>query len=375
LILALLCVVGSPAPSVADDLHPHARAGATVYSESMHTSVVSTYASAGARLPGELEAELDWSADIISSASVDVITAATDRVEERRNQFGATLSRESLATDFDLSAGYTFSFEHDSYAHVAHVEARQGFLEDNLALELSYGLSYNRLGMRGEPRERWRQLWVHTLDVGMMVVLDPRTEMELIYSGGLSDGYLASRYRRVPITFRQDLRQTAWVDEAVPDTRIRHAITLRGARALSEHWIGRASYRFYWDGWGITGHTVELAASVALPGHITLSGRARGAQQSGASFYEPVYASLSRYRTRDRRLSRHLAGSAGLAATLDLSSYVDFDGFELRASADGVLYSFHDYVLPRLDDFGGADWAELGEIRGLIVQLQLKVRR
>jgi len=373
--LVAACGLTPASGSLADDLHPRGAAGVTVYSESMDTSIVSTHANVGLRLPHELELDAAWSADIISSASVDVVTAATDRIDERRNQGGITLGRESVLPDLDLDAGYTFSIERDSYAHVGHVGARQGFLEDNLAISLDYGISYNRLGLRDEAMSRWRPLWVHTLDLGLTYILNPRTQVELIYSGGLSRGYHSSRYRRVPITFRQDLRATDWVDEVEPDTRQRNAFTLRGEHAFGDRFIASADYRFYWDTWGVTGHTLRLGTSVELPGHVTLSLQARGSQQSGASFYQRIYSYPTAYRTRDRRLSPHLSGMAGAAIAWNLGSYVHLDTLELRASVDGVIYTFNDYAVPQLDSLGGAPWTTLGDVTGLIIHVEVGVRR
>jgi len=373
--LLLACSSASPWGIRADDLQPRGTAAVNVYSESMNTSVVSTSATGGVRLPHELELDVGWSADIISSASVDVITAATDRIDELRNQGSVAVSRAFVGRDLDLDASYTFSIERDSYSHVAHVGARQGFFDDDLSLSLAYGLSYNRLGLRDEQMSKWRPLWVHTLDLGLTYVLNSQTQLELIYSGGFSKGYHASRYRRVPITYRQDLRATEWVDEVEPNSRIRNAISLRGEHAFGERWIASLGYRFYRDSWGVMGHTIRVGVSVDLPGHLTLSLRARGSQQGAASFYESIYSSRTRYRTRDRRLSPHLTGMAGAAVAWDLGSYVGWDALELRASADGVLYRFDDYVAPRLDSFGGAPWRTLGDLTGLVLHVELRLRR
>lgn len=376
-LAALVALFGS-APSSrtsADDLAPRGTAGVTVYAESMDTSIVTTSATAGLRLPGELELDVAWTADVISSASVDVISAATDRIDELRNQAGLTLRRESVAPDLDVDAGYAFSTERDSYSHIAHAGARQGWLDDNVSLSLDYGLSYNRMGIRDEDVSKWRPLWVHTLDLGVTYILNPETQLELIYSGGYSHGYHANRYRRVPITFRQDLRATEWIDESAPDTRLRNALTVRGERALGKRWIASAGYRFYWDSWGVVGHTLMLGASVELPEHVTLSVRARGSQQSAAAFYETIYTSTTEYRTRDRRLSPHLSGLAGAAIAWNLGPYVDLESLELRASVDGLIYAFDDFVVPALDGFGGAPWTTLGDLTGLVFHVQIGVRR
>ncbi len=372
----LLAVVGGTplAPASADDLHPRATAGLSVYSESMDTSVVSASATAGARVPGDVEVDASWSADVISSASVDVITAATNAIDDLRNQVGLTASREDVAPDLDLDAGYAYSFERDSYSHIAHAGARQGFFESNLVAALDYGLSYNRMGIRDEDSSKWRPLWVHTLDVGVTYLLNPETQVELIYSGGFSHGYHANRYRRVPITFRQDLRATEWVEETAPDQRLRNAFTVRAARALGDRWIVSADYRFYFDTWGVTGHTVTLGTSVDLAGGLSLELRARGSQQSGASFYDDIYTTTTEYRTRDRRLSPHLSGLAGAALTWNFGRYVDWDTLELRASVDGLVYSFDEFMVPELTSFGAAPWAPLGDVTGLVFHVQIGAR-
>lgn len=375
LLWLLACATLLPAGGRADDPQPRAEAGVGVYSESMDTSIVSTHASAGARLPGELDVDLAWGADIISSASVDVITAATDRVDELRNQGTLSLARESVLPDLDLGGSYTFSIERDSYAHVGQVSATQSFLEQNLSLKLAYGLSYNRLGLSDEARSRWRALWVHSLELAVTRLLDADTALTLTYSGGYSDGYHASRYRRVPVTFRGDLRGAEWFEEREPDHRLRHAITLQVERAQGRRLLLDGSYRFYWDDWGVLGHTLSVRAAVELPHDLRVSLRARGSQQSAASFYESLYASQRQYLTRDRRLSPQLTGTVGLALAYDLGPKLGWDRLELRLGADGVFYRYSDYVIPRLDSLGGAGFDRLRHLEGLVLQIQVGVRR
>ena len=356
------------------DLAPRGHAGIIRYDESMDTHITTTYAGAGARVPGDLELDLSWEADAISSASVDVVTAATDAVDDLRNEFGLNARREAIVEDLDVNGGYAVSFERDSYSHIGHAGAQYSLLQKNLVVAVGYGLSYNRMGVRDEPIGSWRPLWVHSGDVGATYIIDPSTQVEFIYSAGFSHGYHANRYRRVPVTWRQDLRGAAWVEEAAPDQRVRNAFTLRGQRTIGEDLILSADYRLYFDTWGVVGHTATLGSTIELPANLSLRLRVRGAVESGADFYEVVYESLSEYRTRDRRLSPHLSGLAGLALTWNLGPQVGLENLELRAAVDGLVYRFDDYIAPSLDSFGNATWHTLGDLTGVVAQFGIGVR-
>ena len=181
-------------------------------------------------------------------------------------------------------------------------------------------------------------------------------------------------YRRVPVAFRTDLRGAQWVDEAVPDTRLRHAITGKLRHAFSSRLLGFLDYRFYVDSWSVVGHMAELRLALRLGSELTLQARARGTVQGAASFYRPTYDVPTVYRTRDRRLSSHLSAMVGGAIIWQLGPATDLEALNLRLSVDGVFWNYDDFLLPSVLPTSEADQRTLGLVQGIVAQLGIEVR-
>ena len=357
----------------AQDPEVRARAGLTIYSDDQETTIYSPFATAGTKLPEDIDVNVAWEADVISSASVDVVTAATSRISELRNELSLNASRESLFEDFDLRASYTHSFEQDAFSHAASVGARQGFFGNNLEIGLQYAFSFNRIGLPTDSEDLWHTLLVQNLDLDVVLLLDPSTQLTLLYSGAWLDGYQQSPYRRVPINWQTDLRGAQWLDEQSPGTRIRNALTARLRRAFGPRVLTYVDYRFYADTWSVIGHTVQLRGVVRLGETIAFQLRARGTYQGAASFYRPTYEVPTTYRTRDRRLSTHFSGVVGASINFLLGSFAGVDALNLRLAVDGVAFHYDEFLVMVLDPRGGATQDTLGWVFGMVAQASLGV--
>jgi len=348
---------------------PHGQAGASLYSDDQATTIVTPRAGAGAALPGALDLEAHWSADVITSASVDVVTAATTHMQELRNEVGVTLARENLVRDLDVDGGYSWSTENDADSHTWSAGAKVSLLDQNLDLALRAGTSWNRLGVLDQPIGEWDTLWVHNADLGATVVLDRHTTAELVASGFWAVGQQANPYRRVPVSTGEDLRRAEWLPELVPDSRLRGAVTARLRRALGRRWVASAEARLYGDDWGVLSGTESLEVVVELGAGLSLRARERGTLQSGASFYHQRYDSDATFRTRDRRLSRHESLSGGLAVQWAVGRFATARAVDFMASADALAWSFHDFLGPALSSTGQADMETLGWVTGFVGQV------
>ncbi len=348
---------------------PHGQAGASLYSDDQATTIVTPRAGAGATLPGALDLEAHWSADVITSASVDVITAATTHMQELRNEVGAVLVRENLVRDLDVDGGYTWSTENDTDSHSFNAGAKVSLLDQNLDLVFRAGTSWNLIGVLDQPIGEWETLWVHNADVGATVVLDRHTTAELLASGFWAVGQQANPYRRVPVTTGVDLRRADWLPELVPDSRLRGAATARLRRAIGSRWVAAAEARLYGDDWGVLSGTESLEVVVELGAGLSLRARERGTMQGRASFYRMRYDSDATYPTRDRRLSPHESVSGGLAVQWAVGRFATARAVDLLASADALAWSYHDFLGPALSSTGQADMEPLGWVTGFVGQV------
>jgi hypothetical protein len=369
--VVILVIALAPRPAAAEPLvtSPQGQAGASLYTDDMSTTIVTPRAGAGARVTGALDLEAHWSADVITSASVDVITAATTRMEELRNEVGVTLARENLLRDVDVDGGYSWSTENDTDSHTFTGGAKLSILDQNLDLAIRAGTSYNRIGVLDQPADEWDDLWVHDADLSATVVIDPRTTAELVASGFLALGQQANPYRRVPVTTGIDLRRAAWLPELVPDERLRGAATLRLRRALGDRWVASVEGRLYGDDWGVRSLTESLELVLEIGGGLSVRARERGTLQGAAHFYRERYEDDSTYRTRDRRLSPHESLSGGLALQWAVGRFATASPIDLIVAGDALAWNYHDFMGPSLSSTGQASMEQLGWVTAFIGQV------
>lgn len=281
--------------------------------------------------------------DVISAASVDVVSQASKRFSEVREEGNLALSHGF--GDVLASLNYRGSTEPDYLSHGfgTGFQARLGSPDSTLSSH--YQVTFDTVGRHGTPYSVWsRPLTSHAVDLSFTQNLDRQTVLRGVYSLTVQDGYMEKPYRFVPLFDASGLtrartdgvvlgldtfdryRLASRPSEEVPDLRIRHALAVRGLRYLDPlHTSLRLDYRFYFDDWGMRAHTAELALVDELSSHWLFSVFTRGYTQNAASFYRRVYLvsaadEIPRFRTVDRKLSPYHALTGGVRGTLRLSS-------------------------------------------------------
>jgi hypothetical protein len=277
-----------------------------VYTDSDHTTVVSPLValSRDAWRGGTLSAS--YVADVVSSASIDVISNATKKMTDYRSEITAGLSQKLRATTIDAS--YIYSIENDYESHNIALGFSQDLFEKNSTIALGYTFAYNNVGRSGDQLFH-RTLMVNGIGASWTQVFTKRTIGQLSYSFAYNDGYQASPYRFVPVA-AADGSTLYKVPETDPDQRIRHAFVA----ALNQH-IGldsafQADYRIYFDSWGLQAHTIQLRYFITWK-DVTLRLRERFYYQSKADFFKSRYTDLQPYMTFDRELSTFWSNVAG----------------------------------------------------------------
>lgn len=323
-------------------------ASSTLYfrTDTDHTTVVSPRVRAGADAPSGTRVDAAYSADVWTSASIDIATSASKPITEQRDQLDLRASQ--LLGDTTLSAAYRFSIEPDYRSHGATLSVRQNLANNSTSLGLSASLLLDRVGRSGDPAF-WRSLGTLDTRLSLTQVLDPSTWIEGVYELGYATGYLASPYRYIAIGPGRPTCRTkdaVCVPEVLPDQRLRHALALNARRALNERFALGASYRFYGDGWSLFSHTGQASLSFMPGDNSLLALDYRFYAQSSAKYYSARVASLNqlgRYATRDKELSPFT--SHRLAFTLQHAIKVSdtFQRLELGAIVGPTLYLFSDF--------------------------------
>jgi len=254
-----------------------------------------------------------YSIDAWTGASVDVITAATEAIHEKRNEVDANVG-QSLGA-LSLSLNYRLSYETDYLSHGITLGARRDFANKNTTLAFDLLGSYDLVGRSGDPGfSEPAQTAGARLTISQ--VIDPHTIAEVGWQSTFVHGFQSSPYRFVAIGDTGTCTSNApyCIPERVPDQRLRNALTARGRHALGRWLSFGLEYRFYFDTWGIQSHAIEPDVAWRITESQTLSLRYRYGTQGEALFYQPRYYDTSMtkgYVTRDRKLSAMLDNEVG----------------------------------------------------------------
>ena len=323
-----------------------------IYTDTDHTTVVSPLAalSRDAWKGGTLSAS--YVADVVSSASIDVVSNATARMNDFRSEITAGLVQKLRNTT--LSADYVYSVENDYQSHNVDLGIAQDMFEKNSTLAFGATFSGNDVYRTGDQSFH-RKLDVAGLSASWTQVLNRATIAQLSYSFSYGNGYWASPYRFVKVE-TNDLSQILFkVPETEPNERFRHAAVIGLNRHLGQDSALQGDYRFYADSWGVLSHTVQLRYFITWK-DVTLRLRERFYYQTGASFFRPHYTAdnsgttLQPFVTADRELSTFWSNVAGFKISwrlpwvhraLELEAKVDYFhfgyiNFALLASRDGA---------------------------------------
>jgi hypothetical protein len=324
--------------------HADSRATAFVsaYSDDDNLTVVSPEVALRQELSPAVDVEASWEADIISAASVDVMTAASPRgFEETRHGVtaGVTWKPEPEVT---FALKYLPTWENDYSSHGLSLRTGYEWLERRLEQRLDLRASFDRVGRSGEPESEWRDLDLVAVGPSVSYVVDRWTVASLAYELQAQSGFQASPYRFVPIDWSSGTTVSA--PERHPEWRVRHALAVGVRHALSRRWFASAGYRFYRDSWKLSSHTADAGLQYATRQERAIVGLdVRGYYQGEASFYQERYAAapgtLPSYRSRDKMLSENWSVLAGLRGEVGLGPVAFTE--DVRLAARTEIYDQH----------------------------------
>jgi len=293
--------------------------------------------------------------DMVTSASIDVVTTASPYVEER--------TEKSLGVDYingktTLAASYTNSEESDFAANSAHFSISQDFFGDLSTLTMGYSRGWDDVGKSTDAdftesanRQHYR--------LGLSQIVSKN----LIVTGNLEtisdEGFLNSPYRQVRY-LSSEPRGYSFEDERYPNTRTSTAISFQSMYYLQHRAALRNLYRYFSDDWDITAHTLELEYIHPVAEGWVYDVRYRYYQQNKAEFYSDLFASenAQNFLARDKELSAFTSHTIGFGLSYDLLR----EGW--KSIDRGSINFYFDYVFFDYDDFrdirGSVDSANPG---------------
>lgn len=208
-------------------------------------------------------------------------------------EWGRPLGRE-LRSVFQAH----YSGEHDYKSMGLGATLARDFNARNTTL--SAGLSYNKdtvdpiggmpvgltdVALRERTSEFGDKNVLEAL-LGVTQVLSRDSLLQLNYTFGKDSGYLTDPYKLVSVVDAAG-NPVMYLYEKRPEDRSRHAIFVRSLTSFGRD-VLNASYRYYWDDWGVNAHTFDLRYRLSFSNGHYLEPQARySLQTSAADFYRP----------------------------------------------------------------------------------------
>jgi hypothetical protein len=360
----------SPSPSL---LTEHFSASYGQYADTDHVfvetpSISGTVSSptAGWSVGGE------YLVDVVSAASVDIVSTASRRWNEVRQEGNVVASYKPRA--FGVQASGSVSDEPDYLSWSAGGAVTQDLLDKNLTWTLGYAHGHDVAGRTGTTFSVFsRVVDRNAFNAALTLVLSPTTVGSLIGDAILENGDPSKPYRYIPlfapgmsvprgasVGLVNALRVSARPLEQLPLSRQRYALSARVAHRFHGATL-RLDERLYADSWAMAATTTDAELLFDAGRRVELGPHARLHAQTAVSFWQRAYTfglgfDYPALRTGDRELGPlvNLTGGwtlrIGLGGDANQSSWVL--GFDLNATSTQYLDDL--YVTSRVSVLGGA---------------------
>jgi hypothetical protein len=289
--------------------------------------------------------------DMISSASIDVVTTASP-YEEQRDEVSVGLDYLHGKTFMGLA--YTNSEESDYSAEALSFGISQDFFGDLTTLGISYARGDDEVRRNGDDlflEEAKRQSY----RVDLSQIITKSFIVNMNYEGISDEGFLNNPYRQVRYFDPDSERGFSFEPELYPRTRNSSATAIRGMYFLPFRASLKGEYRYYTDSWGITGWNTEIAYVHPLSDKLILEAKYRFYSQDGADFYSDLfpYSESQNFRARDKELSTYTNHTVGAGVSYQFNvPWISFlKHGELNLYVDYMMFDYEDFSDIRYTDY------------------------
>lgn len=353
------------------DLTARASSEVSSYNDTQNvTAITPTIAGSLSRPSAGWSVDGRYLADVISAASVDIVSTASPRWTELRH--AATLGGRYKPRSFGQSISGSFSREPDYLSLSLGGALEHDFFAKALTLSLGYSYGHDTIGRSGTPFEVFsRTLIKHAFKPAAVFILDRSSVLTLVGDVILERGDGSKPYRyipmfspsaaeRVPVGASIDLVNSLRLPERpleqLPLARDRFALTARYARRVGTV-TTRLEERVYGDSWGMWASTTDLRPIFDVGPRVSLWTHFRMHFQHAVSFWQRAYVigenqSIPALRTGDRELGSLASFTAGGGFRWAVGRTRP-DSWVLSTQLDGTYTTFFDalYVRRRLAGF------------------------
>ncbi len=255
--------------------------------------------------------------DTITSATIDVVTSASEYTEERTEK---SLGADYLYDNTTLSLSYTNSVENDFDANAVNFGISQLMFGDLTTVTLGYAKGWDVITATGRPslrEEADRQKY----KLGLSQVITKNLLMGLDFETITDEGFLNNPYREV--RYLDGNGGYAKEFEEYPKTRTSHAIAMRALYYLPYRAAIRGEVRGYTDTWGINGNMAEIGYIHPTKQGLTYEISYRVYSQNNADFYSDLFNREAEftYRARDKELSTYSTQTIGFGVSYEFKKH------------------------------------------------------
>ena len=168
-------------------------------------------------------------------------------------------------------------------------------------------------------------------------ILTRRSVVKVGYSSGSVQGYLSDPYKVITMVGGAKPSDFNYFHEKRPNSRSRSSLNFDFNQEREDNDVVNVYYRYYWDSWGISSHTVDARYRHELGNTRYIQPHVRVYRQSAANFFTPylqatstdLEADLPNYASADNRLDAMVSYTVGVKYGLSGSLGKFFARFEM----------------------------------------------
>jgi len=325
------------------------------YADSDRTRVIRPRASIDAAASDRTRLAATYTADVVSSASIDVVTRATQRISDDRHEITGTVT-ERFGDD-RVSVGYAFGTEADFRSHSGTIAFSRPTDSRELGLlVIRAGLGHATIGTVADP-DFERVLWTANASASFTRVVNAELLIRAALELANLNGFQSSAYRTVRLGDWTAVRSdgsdpaagewvfsgvTATARERTPDERFRARMSFDLVQSIGAGFAVALSFASYADTYRILAAEVspEIRYEPRRALLFRLGGRAYA--QSGAWFWRRRYENTTDtdgFVTDDKELGPMRSYEIHLAAQIPVRT------FRLEARIEGDFFRYTEFTL------------------------------
>jgi len=357
--LALIAVVVGCSQAHADgSVVARASSEVAAYTDTDHVAVLTPSITGHVASPtAGWSVDASYLVDVISAASVDIVSTASSQWKEVRQ--AGTLGAGYKPGNFGASVESSISSEPDYLAYALGGTLKADLDQRNVSLLLGYGYGHDTIGRTGTPFSIFSHTLEHnTIKAGFTRLLDRATVFGLVADVILERGDPSKPYRYIPLFSPQvaasipngaplqlvtALRTSDRPIEQLPLERDRFALTAKLVRRFRRS-TARLEARVYADSWSLLALTSDARYLVDVGRRVTLGPHVRYYVQSAVSFWKLAYdsraADVPALRTGDRELGPLMNLTGGGSARLAVGSRTHPDAWIVGTHLDVTYTAF-----------------------------------